>query len=58
MYKIVRWQKSGGQRVIRRNLTLEEARRHCRREVTYKKDKNGNVLWFDGYIEQQGGDDK
>ncbi len=53
MYKIIRFSQNGEEtKVIKRNLTLEQAQAHCRREDTQKKDGEGNVLWFDGYEEQ------
>jgi hypothetical protein len=52
MYKIIRFRHHGSNRTIKRNLSLEEARRHCQDPKTSKKDKAGNVVWFDGYTEQ------
>ena len=50
MYKIIRFFRSGKTpRTISRGLTLEEAQAHCRLESTHKKDKDGLVIWFDGY---------
>lgn len=53
-YKIVRmyWDESKRNRTIKRGLTLEEAKAHCRREDTHKKDEDGQVIWFDGYEEE------
>ena len=51
-YKIIRMYFEGGNRVIKRGLTLKEAREHCQREDTQKKDDKGNVVWFDGYDEE------
>lgn len=49
-FKIVRFnRKRGSQKVIDRGLTLDEAQRHCTREDTHKRDKDGNIVWFDGY---------
>lgn len=42
-YKIVRFWKSGRKRVMRRGLTLEEARSWCQREDTH------GANWFDGF---------
>lgn len=39
-------------KIVARGLTLEEAQAHCRKESTHKKDKNGRVVWFDGYAEE------
>ena len=42
-YKIVRMRLNGGNRVIKRNLTLEQAQAHCKLESTHGEG------WFDGY---------
>ena len=42
-YKIVRMRMNGSNRVIKRNLTLEQAQAHC------KKDSTQGEGWFDGY---------
>ena len=46
LYKIIRFRFKGNNRVIKHNLTLEEAQAHCRRD-----DTEGDG-WFDGYEEQ------
>lgn len=52
MYKIIRTYRDGrNPRTIKKRLTLEEAQSHCRRPDTHKKNKDGNVIWFDGYEE-------
>lgn len=62
MYKIVRYFYSNeiSNRTIKKNLTLEEAQKHCRdpesSSRTCKKPHNKrrtNLLgsWFDGYVE-------
>lgn len=52
-YKIIRFRrKSGRQSVIRRGLSLEDARAHCSREDTHKRDKYNNVIWFDGFTKE------
>lgn len=45
-YKIVRYYRDdvNRNRVIKKSLTLEEAREHCGREDTHGEG------WFDGYI--------
>jgi len=50
-YRIVRMRKDNppSRSGLPKGLTLEEAREWCRRESTHKKDKDGNVIWFDGY---------
>lgn len=45
-YKIVRFRFKGENEVIRRGLTLEEAREHCNDESTHGDG------WFDGYEEE------
>lgn len=54
-YKIVRmWSPSLDKpyKIIKRGLTLEEAQTHCRLESTHKRDIDGNIVWFDGYDEE------
>jgi len=46
-YKIIKFRKSGTQKVIERNLTLDEARRYCSRPGTRGKN------WFCGFTKQQ-----
>ena len=48
-YKIVRFHKNQYSKVIARGLSLEEAQRHCKNPNTRKQDKDGHVIWFDGY---------
>lgn len=52
MYKIIRFYKNGKRRVILQGLSLEVAQKHCKSELTHKKDNQGNIIWFDGYIAQ------
>lgn len=62
MYKIVRVYKDrGAKRVIKKNLTLQEAQEHCRDPETFSATckKRHNVrrtamygAWVDGYQEQ------
>lgn len=52
-YKILRFYQDGRKARNRgRGLTLEQAQEHCSREDTHKKDKDGNVIWFDGYTKE------
>lgn len=49
-YKIIRFYSDGRKSSVRAiGLTLEGAQAWCKREDTHKKDKDGNVIWFDGY---------
>jgi len=45
-YKIVKFRKSGTQKVIEKNLTLEQAKRYCSRPDTRGKN------WFCGFTKQ------
>lgn len=65
MYKIVRMYFNGGNRVIKRDLTLDEAQAHCSDKETSSstctKSENKRRTkrmgpWFDGYeeIKQKG----
>ena len=47
-YKIVRFNQSGAQRVVKRGLTLAEAQKHCNDPATSGK------TWFDGYTKEKG----
>ena len=51
-YKIIRMRFRGQNRVVKRGLSLEEAKEWCSREDTHKKDHSGNIVWFDGYDEE------
>ena len=48
-YKIVRFYFKGGRRTIKRGLSLEEARAHCKNSKTKKVNSKGLTVWFDGY---------
>jgi hypothetical protein len=48
-YKILRFYRNRRPELIQTGLTLEQAQEHCSDESTHKKDKEGNVVWFDGY---------
>lgn len=48
-YKIVRFFRTGKRQIKERGLSLEDAQEHCSDERTHKKDKHGDVIWFDGY---------
>lgn len=51
-YKILRFNVNKPTRTINTGLSLEEAQLHCTSKDTHKKDKNGNVIWFDGYTKE------
>jgi hypothetical protein len=47
MYKIIRMYRDNYKtRIIKKDLTLEQAQEHCRRDDTHGEG------WFDGYAEQ------
>ena len=63
-YQIIRFYESGGQRTIKRNLSLSKAQAHCKdpetssstcsartKLVEFAKTSEPND-WFDGYTEQ------
>ena len=49
LYKIIRFfrRREHVSRIIKRNLTLDEAQAHCRNPLTRKEGE-----WFDGYEAQ------
>ena len=47
-YKIIRFKFNGKNKVIKENLTLNEAKKHCSKVTT----KSKNNLWFDGFTKQ------
>jgi hypothetical protein len=50
IYKIIRFYLKGNKkRTIQTGLSLEQAQEHCKDKTTHKINKNGNVVWFDGY---------
>lgn len=51
-YKIIRFKRNGTQKVIYRGMSLENAKLHCNSPMTHKVDKQGNIVWFDGYTEE------
>ena len=48
---IVRYYKDINKRskTKEKGLTLSQAQHHCGLETTHKKDKAGNIIWFDSY---------
>lgn len=53
-YRIIRFYKDdkrNKQRTIKRGLTLEQAKRHCKDPST-RGLRGGEVRWFDGYTEE------
>ena len=51
-YKIVRFYRNRKRRATGVYYeTLKEAQAHCSKESTHKLDKNGDVIWFDGYTD-------
>ena len=51
-YKIIRFHRERPPRAMKHGLTLKEAQEHCKDPTTHKIDKQGNVLWFDGYTKE------
>ena len=54
LYNIVRFTFDGYPRIIKRDLTLEEAQEHCRNPETSGStcsDLSKRGMWFDGYEE-------
>jgi hypothetical protein len=47
IYRIIRFRENCRARTVRNNVTLTEAREHCRREDTHGI--RAGVRWFDGY---------
>ena len=45
-YKIIRFKRNGNNKVIKTNLTLEDAKKHCNNPETEGKN------WFDGFTKQ------
>jgi len=46
LYKIIRYKFYGENKTIKRNLTLEEAKKHCNKLQTK------GIDWFDGFTKQ------
>ena len=52
-YKIIRhFRDSKPARVKKKDLTLEEAQKHCHDPKNRKEDADGSAIWFDGYTEE------
>ena len=54
-YKIVRLKLTGRARVIKRGLTLKEAREWCKNPETSGRtcsDKSNRGHWFDAYVKE------
>ena len=56
-YRVVRFHRDETHpehgREIKTGLTLEEAQEWCQDEATHGYDQNGEVVWFDGYYEEE-----
>ena len=55
-YRIVRFRFKGSpsRKGLPTGLSLEEAQAHCKDEKTHKINKDGDVVWFDGYEVEEG----
>jgi hypothetical protein len=54
-YRIIRFWPSGKKRNMPfYNLSLTEAQAYCRRDNTHKLTKMGEIVWFDGYTDDDG----
>ena len=56
-YKIIRYYYDDthprhGQ-IIRTNLSLKSAIKHCRQDNASEIDQNNKIIWFDAYIEER-----
>lgn len=51
-YKILRYKPNDRPTNIARNLTLEETKAHCNDPSTHKYDKNGDIVFFDGFTRE------
>ena len=49
LYRIVRFSQNKRKRTVANNLTLEEAREHCKDPSTKGGDPGKGTAWFDGY---------
>lgn len=52
-YKIIRFYFDEPPRVIHRGLTLDEAKEHCSKDNTHKFKRTGELIWFDGFTEEE-----
>lgn len=50
-YKIIRYSQTGNNHVIKRGLTLEQAKAHCSDPSTHRTKGDGHD-WFDGYTKE------
>lgn len=48
-YSIYRFRFHGGPIRKARGLSLEEAQKHCKSSTTMKRNRDGSIMWFDGY---------
>ena len=51
-YKIIRFHRYKDNEVVKTGLTLRQAQKWCTSESTHSFDSKGDVIWFDGYTEE------
>tara|TARA_R110002020_G_scaffold388394_1_gene599063 strand:+ start:1973 stop:2146 length:174 start_codon:yes stop_codon:yes gene_type:complete len=52
-YKIIRYFRDDKpQRVIKEDLTLKEAQKHCHNPKNREEDASGLAIWFDGFTKE------
>jgi len=52
LYTIKRFYPHRKPSIIATGQTLEDAQKHCNSPDTHKRNKSGQIIWFDGYEKQ------